>query len=65
MASVLTTPEQIDRLRLATLRTALRLEILGMTRSHAPTAYSALKSTYGFKGSRASVLAQANKLLET
>jgi len=48
---------KIDMARLLTLRAMLKLEMKGMTRSRAPTAYSMLKKM-GYKGTRAEVLAQ-------
>ena len=51
------TGNQIDMARLLTLRAMLKLELKGMTRSRAPTAYSALKKL-GYKGTRQEVLAQ-------
>jgi hypothetical protein len=60
--TALTTPDQIARYRLATLRAALKLEIAGMKR-HGPSAYAILK-TEGFTGTRAHILEQINKLLE-
>ena len=61
--TALTTPEQIERYRLATLRAALKLEILGMKRSRGPSAYAILKKE-GFTGTRAEILEQINKQLE-
>ena len=55
--TALNTPGQIALYRLATLRSALRLESLGMTRSRSPSALSILRSM-GYKGNRAKVLAQ-------
>jgi succinylarginine dihydrolase len=54
----LTTSHQIETFRLITLRTALRLELLGM-KSKGPSAYSALKKM-GFSGSRTVVLQQVS-----
>lgn len=58
--TVITAPEQIEFYRLCVLRTALRLEILGLKRSRSPSAYSALKQM-GYKGQRSAVLAQVNE----
>jgi hypothetical protein len=58
----LTTPDQIARYRLATLRAALKLEIAGMKR-RGRSAYSILKAE-GFTGTRAAVLQQLNEQLE-
>jgi hypothetical protein len=55
--TTLTTPTQIEGARLLTLRSMLKLEMKGMSRSRAPSAYSMLK-TMGFKGTRAQVLAE-------
>jgi hypothetical protein len=55
--TMLTTPPQIEGARLLTLRSMLKLEMKGMSRSRAPSAYSMLK-TMGFKGTRAQVLAE-------
>jgi len=51
------TGNQIDMARLLTLRAMLKLELKGMSRSRAPSAYSMLKKM-GYKGTRAEVLAQ-------
>jgi hypothetical protein len=55
--TMLTTPTQIEGARLLTLRSMLKLEMKGMKRSRAPSAYSMLK-TMGFKGTREQVLAE-------
>ena len=52
------TGNQIDDARRLTLRQMLRLEIRGLSKSRGPTAYSTLKTVYGYKGTRESVLAQ-------
>ena len=51
------TGNQIDMARLLTLRAMLKLELRGLSRSRAPSAYSALKKL-GYKGTRQEVLAQ-------
>jgi hypothetical protein len=51
------TGNQIEQARLLTLRAMLKLELKGLTRSRAPSAYSMLKSM-GYKGTREAVLAQ-------
>ena len=48
---------QIDMARLLTLRAMLKLEMKGMTRSRAPSAYSMLKQL-GYTGSREKILEQ-------
>ena len=57
------TEQQIANARLLTLRAMLKLEIKGMKRSRAPSAYSMLKSL-GYKGSREVVLATLDKQRE-
>ena len=54
---------QIDLFHLTVLISALKLETLGMKR-RGPSAYSILKNNYGLKGSKESVLNQAQKLLK-
>jgi len=53
------TGHQIEAARLLTLRQMLKLEMLGMSKSKGPTAYSTLKMM-GFKGSREKVLSDLN-----
>ena len=48
------TGHQIEAARLLALRQMLRLEMLGMSRSKGPTAYSTLKMM-GYKGTRQAV----------
>mgnify|MGYP003978962439 FL=1 len=57
------TPPQIALFRLASLRGALKLEILGMTR-RGQSVYSILKQEYGFKGNKASILKQLEEKIE-
>lgn len=54
------TGHQIEAARLLALRQMLRLEMLGMSKSKGPTAYSTLKSM-GFKGTRQSVFDQLSE----
>jgi hypothetical protein len=61
--TILDTPDQIARYRLATLRAALKLEMSGLKRSRGPSAYAILKKE-GFTGTRAEILEQINKQLE-
>jgi hypothetical protein len=51
------TGHQIPMAQLLTLRAMLKLELKGMSRSRAPSAYSMLKKM-GYKGTRQEVLAQ-------
>lgn len=55
------TGHQIEGARLLTLRSMLKLEMLGMKRSRSPSAYSILKQE-GFKGTREQVLEQLNEI---
>jgi len=59
--TTLSTPNQIEGARLLTLRSMLKLEMKGMSRSRSPSAYSVLKQM-GFKGTREQVLAQMDEL---
>jgi len=52
----------VDQMRFLALRSALKLELLGMKRSRSPSAYVLLKRDYGLKGNRAKVLKQANEI---
>lgn len=58
----LLTGNQIEGARLLTLRAMLQLEMKGMTRSRAPSAYSIIKRDLGLKGTRAQVLAQMDEI---
>ena len=57
------TPEQIDMFRFLSLRSALKLECLGMTR-RGQSAYSIIKAEYGFKGNKKSVLEQMEEIIK-
>lgn len=61
--TVIDTPEGINYVQLVARKGALRLEMLGMRR-RGRSAYSIIKSEYGLKGSRESVLAQMDTLIE-
>jgi len=60
---VFDTPEQIDMFRFLSLRSALKLECLGMTR-RGQSAYSIIKAEYGFKGNKKSVLEQMEQIIK-
>jgi hypothetical protein len=53
------TGSQIEAARLLTLRQMLKLEMLGMSKSKGPTAYSTLKMM-GYWGTREKVLSDLN-----
>jgi hypothetical protein len=55
------TGSQIEGARLLTLRQMLKLELLGMSKSRGPTAYSTLKMM-GFKGTRERVLSELDEI---
>lgn len=55
---ILDTPEAIAHYRLCTLKSALKLEVLGMKRSRGPSVFSIVKKEFGFKGTKESVLNQ-------
>lgn len=59
----LDTPEQIDMFRFLSLKSALKLECLGMSR-RGQSAYSIVKAEYGFKGSKKSVLQQMEQIIK-
>jgi hypothetical protein len=54
---VLDTPQAIDGFRTRMLRSALKLEVLGMSRK-GQSVYSIVKQEFGFKGSKQKVLDQ-------
>ena len=59
------TPKDINAFRLLTLRSALKLEILGMRPSSMRrTASSIIKAEFGFKGNKQSVLNQFTDYLK-
>ena len=60
---VMDTPQAIDGFRIRALRSALKLEVLGMTR-RGQSVYSIVKQEFGFKGSKRKVLDQLFKYIE-
>jgi len=61
--TALTTPEQIEAYRLATLRTGLRIELRGMRMTRGRTCYAMLKDM-GFTGTRNKVFADVTIILD-
>ncbi len=61
--TVANTPEQIDMFRFLSLRSALKLECLGMTR-RGQSAYQIIKAEYGFAGNKKSVLEQMEQIIK-
>ena len=53
-----------EHYRMLALRSALRLECLGMKRSRSPSAYRIVKQKYGLKGSKKRVFEQFYVLVE-
>lgn len=62
--TMLNTPAQIEGFLVLRLKTCLKLEVKGMTVSRGPTAYAQVKAKFGFKGSKAKVLAQLEAWIE-
>lgn len=58
MTTVITGKENILNVRLLTLRSALKLEIVGLKRGRGRSVYSIIKSEFGFKGNKQRVLEQ-------
>ena len=57
-------PEQIALYQMLVLRSALKLEMLGMKMSRGKTAYSAIKHLFNLKGNRQKVLDIFNEIIE-
>jgi len=63
MSSVLTNRSQIDAFQIKTLRTALKLEMLGMKKK-GQSVYHIIKNRFGFTGNRRIVLEQLNTYIK-
>lgn len=62
--ALITMKEGIEKYRLCTLKSALKLEIAGMKRSRNQiSAYSIVKKEFGFKGNKKKVLTQLEDLI--
>ena len=57
-------PEQIALYQMLVLRSALKLEMLGLKMSKGRTAYSAIKHIFNLKGSRQKVLDIFNEIIK-
>ena len=57
-------PEQIELWNLLVLRSALKLEMLGLKMGRGRTAYSAIKQMFNIKGNRQKVLDTFNEIIE-
>jgi hypothetical protein len=60
---LITEPNNINKFRLLTLQSALKLEVLGMSR-RGRSAYSIIKQEFGLKGSKAKVLEQFSRMID-
>jgi len=65
MTTIITGKENIKKVRMMVLRSALQLEINGFKMTRGKTAYSIIKKEYGLKGSRQKVYDQFTKLIES
>ena len=63
MSNPLKNPDDINRYRIRTLRSALKLEILGLNRK-GQSVYQMVKQEFGFTGSRQLVLEQLNTYIK-
>jgi len=63
MSYALTNPDDINRYRIRTLRSALELEILGLKRK-GQSVYHMVKQEFGFVGNRRIVLEQLNTYIK-
>ena len=59
------TPEKIKLYEMLVLRSALKLEMLGLKMSKGKTAYSAIKHLFNLKGSRQKVYDTFKQIIET
>ena len=57
-------PEQIQLYQMLVLRSALKLEMLGLKMSKGKTAYSAIKKIFHLNGSRQKVLDIFNEIIK-
>jgi hypothetical protein len=60
---LITEPNNINKFRLLTLQSALKLEVLGLSR-RGRSAYSIIKQEFGLKGSKAKVLEQFSRMID-
>ena len=63
MTMIFDTKEKIDLFRFLSLRSALKLECLGMSR-RGQSAYSIVKAEFGLKGNKKSVLEQMEQIIK-
>jgi len=60
---MITDKNNINKFRLLTLQSALKLEVLGMNR-RGRSVYSIVKQEFGFKGSKTKVLDQLSRMIK-
>ena len=58
------TPQKIELYQMLILRSALKLEMLGLKMSRGRTAYSAIKHLFNIKGNRQKVLDIFNEIIK-
>jgi len=58
------TPQKIELYQMLVLRSALKLEMLGLKTRARRTAYSAIKQMFNLKGNRQKVLDQFNEIID-
>ena len=58
------TPQKIELYQMLVLRSALKLEMLGLKMSKGRTAYSAIKHLFNLKGNRQKVFDTFNEIIE-
>ena len=63
-ATIIDKPEQIELWNLLVLRSALKLEMLGLKISRGKTAYSVIKQMFNLKGNRQRVLDTFNEIIK-
>ena len=61
---IIDNPNHIELWQMLVLRSALKLEILGLKMSRGRTAYSEIKHMFNIKGSRQKVLDIFNEIIE-
>ena len=63
--SIIDKPEQIELYQMLVLRSALKLEMVGIKMGRGRTAYSAIKQMFNIKGSRQKVYDIFKQMIET
>ena len=58
------TPQKIELYQMLALRSALKLEMVGIKMSRGRTAYSSIKQMFNLKGSRQKVLDTFNEMID-